>query len=197
MAADTRGILRGRCNNCECDQFFSSDGTRCEYCDHPAGRHQNLSSTAIVPPRSAVVADGVEEDDSLDNSDSHQFDVEQTSLTAYSTVRDQSLYGMSYSIGTVELHRRHCAPPPPPPPPPPLIRLFGIVCVSCIFEEELLRRVACHPYVVQITFEEVFLNPYECTLTLHRYIQIIDNTSRTLYAFYRFDYTLTFEYVEY
>lgn len=41
MGKDKRGISRGSCTTCECDEF-ESEGVRCDYCGHPPVMHLAL-----------------------------------------------------------------------------------------------------------------------------------------------------------
>ena len=71
MAKDCQGTLRGACAICDCRTFVSDKGIRCDYCDHSATKHQNLTSPSTKPPSSQpdVVVDadgGVEEDSGED-----------------------------------------------------------------------------------------------------------------------------------
>ena len=80
MAKDVQGVLRGNCTLCDCTTFISSKGIRCDYCDHGAAKHQNLSSPSPMPhpqqqlasrqwPAAAVAMDGDEdESDEMDRS---------------------------------------------------------------------------------------------------------------------------------
>ena len=44
---DCRGVLRGECSDCGCDEYDGgSAGRKCLHCNHPPGKHKNLS----VPP---------------------------------------------------------------------------------------------------------------------------------------------------
>ena len=49
MAKDIQGTLRGACTYCDCGNFHSNDRIRCDYCDHPAAKHQNLSLLSLKP----------------------------------------------------------------------------------------------------------------------------------------------------
>lgn len=52
---DSRGVLRGSCSVCECDGYDGgTEGMKCEYCEHPPGKHQNLSRG---PPSESVGPD--------------------------------------------------------------------------------------------------------------------------------------------
>ncbi len=42
---DSRGVQRGSCSQCDCDQYDGgSKGMKCNYCDHRPGQHVNMST---------------------------------------------------------------------------------------------------------------------------------------------------------
>ncbi len=42
---DSRGIPRGSCSQCGCDQYDGgTEGMKCNYCDHPPGKHVNMNT---------------------------------------------------------------------------------------------------------------------------------------------------------
>ncbi|KAL5516947.1 hypothetical protein EMCRGX_G002404 [Ephydatia muelleri] len=59
---DCQGTLRGACTVCDCRIFVSGKGIRCDYCDDPAAKHQNLSS----PPPNPLVTSWQTEDDGFE-----------------------------------------------------------------------------------------------------------------------------------
>lgn len=47
MSADSRGILRGHCQACNCGAYSGGEkGFKCLDCGHPPGKHVNLSTSA-------------------------------------------------------------------------------------------------------------------------------------------------------
>ena len=104
MAKDIQGTLRGNCTLCDCTTFISSKGIRCDYCDHGAAKHQNLSSpspaVACSPPQpvarqqptAAVAMDGG--GDEMDDYD-RSVTVDQTLRSEYPSVPNLfAFYGM-------------------------------------------------------------------------------------------------------
>jgi len=64
MSADSRGILRGHCQACNCGAYSGGEkGFKCSDCGHPPGKHVNLSTSASssttrqvrTPPRPQAV----------------------------------------------------------------------------------------------------------------------------------------------
>ena len=39
MGKDKRGVKRGRCLSCQCDEYEAQEGLLCEYCGHPPAKH--------------------------------------------------------------------------------------------------------------------------------------------------------------
>lgn len=39
MGKDKRGVKKGRCLSCECDEYEALEGLLCEYCGHPPAKH--------------------------------------------------------------------------------------------------------------------------------------------------------------
>ena len=42
MGKDKQGVSRGRCNECDCEEFEVEDmkNIKCDYCGHPPGQHE-------------------------------------------------------------------------------------------------------------------------------------------------------------
>ncbi len=52
---DSRGVERGSCSMCGCDQYDGgSEGKKCEACSHVPGKHANFSKPASPRPISNV-----------------------------------------------------------------------------------------------------------------------------------------------
>lgn len=56
MGIDKRGVLRGKCTECECDEFESVNSIVCEYCGHPPVKHENLSEVLSPPAKKRFVS---------------------------------------------------------------------------------------------------------------------------------------------
>ena len=56
MGVDKRGILRGKCTECECDEFESVNSIVCEYCGHPPVKHENQSEVLSPPAKKRLVS---------------------------------------------------------------------------------------------------------------------------------------------
>eukprot|EP00731_Ephydatia_muelleri_P002193 Em0001g2193a len=104
MAKDCQGTLRGACTVCDCRMFASDKGIRCDYCDDPAAKHQNLSSPPSNPlvlswqteddGFEAVVTDGECEDDNDDDEDGLQPVMpDETLRSAFPSTTMLSYYG--------------------------------------------------------------------------------------------------------
>lgn len=39
MGKDKRGVKRGQCLSCQCDEYEAQEGLLCEYCGHPLAKH--------------------------------------------------------------------------------------------------------------------------------------------------------------
>lgn len=54
---DSRGVLRGSCQICRCEEFVKSEKPKCGRCDHPPGKHLKLTvGGATSPPSTASVS---------------------------------------------------------------------------------------------------------------------------------------------
>ena len=51
MGIDKRGVLRGKCTECECEEFESVNSIVCEYCGHPPVKHENQSEVLSPPAK--------------------------------------------------------------------------------------------------------------------------------------------------
>ena len=49
MGIDKRRVLRGKCTECECEEFESVNIIVCEYCGHLPVKHENQNE-ALSPP---------------------------------------------------------------------------------------------------------------------------------------------------
>ena len=102
MAKDCQGTLRGACAVCDCRTFVSDKGIRCDYCDHPAAKHQNLTSPSTKPPSSQpdVVVDadgGVEEDSGEDGLPDMPDEALRGATPSTANVFGAGIYGTSFS----------------------------------------------------------------------------------------------------
>ena len=55
MGVDKRGVLRGKCSECECEEFESVNSIVCEYCGHPPVKHEKHSDILSPPAKKRVV----------------------------------------------------------------------------------------------------------------------------------------------
>ena len=56
MGVDKRGVLRGKCTECECEEFESVNSIVCEYCGHPPVKHENQSEILSPPAKKRLVS---------------------------------------------------------------------------------------------------------------------------------------------
>ena len=56
MGVDKRGILRGKCTECECEEFESVNSIVCEYCGHPPVKHATQSEVLSPPAKKRLVS---------------------------------------------------------------------------------------------------------------------------------------------
>ena len=56
MGTDKRGVLRGKCSECECEEFESVNSIFCEYCGHPPVKHENQSEVLSPPAKKRFVS---------------------------------------------------------------------------------------------------------------------------------------------
>ena len=56
MGIDKRGVPRGKCSECECEEFESVISIVCEYCGHPPVKHENHSDILSPPAKKRVVS---------------------------------------------------------------------------------------------------------------------------------------------
>ena len=56
MGVDKRGVLRGKCTECECEEFESVNSIVCEYCGHPLVKHENQSEVLSPPAKKRLVS---------------------------------------------------------------------------------------------------------------------------------------------
>ena len=109
MAKDCQGTLRGACTLCDCRMFVSTKGIRCDYCDDPAAKHQNLSSPPSALPLfspqlgndddgdddgETVATDGGGEDDGDEDGDEDGMSVErnETLQSAFPSTKNMFRY---------------------------------------------------------------------------------------------------------
>ncbi|KAL5516928.1 hypothetical protein EMCRGX_G002379 [Ephydatia muelleri] len=107
MAKDCQGTLRGACAVCDCRTFVSDKGIRCDYCDHPAAKHQNLTSPSTKPPSSQpdVVVDadgGVEEDSGEDGLPDMPDEALRGATPSTANVFGAGIYDMA--VGLIQLN---------------------------------------------------------------------------------------------
>ena len=56
MGIDKRGVPRGKCSECECEEFESVNSIVCEYCGHPPVKHEKHSDILSPPAKKRVVS---------------------------------------------------------------------------------------------------------------------------------------------
>lgn len=95
MGIDKRGVLRGKCTECECEEFESVNSIVCEYCGHPPVKHENQSEVLSPPAKKRFV--------SVSNNISQPLcDSTQVPLDPTSAVPDLSSAVISHHAGSSE-----------------------------------------------------------------------------------------------
>lgn len=56
MGIDKRGVPRGKCTECECEEFESVNSIACEYCGHPPVKHENQREDLSPPAKKRLVS---------------------------------------------------------------------------------------------------------------------------------------------
>ena len=56
MGINKRGVPRGKCSECECEEFESVNSIVCEYCGHPPVKHEKHSDILSPPAKKRVVS---------------------------------------------------------------------------------------------------------------------------------------------
>lgn len=56
MGIDKRGVPRGKCSECECEEFESVNSIVCEYCGHPPVKHEKHSDILSPLAKKRVVS---------------------------------------------------------------------------------------------------------------------------------------------
>ena len=95
MGIDKRGVLRGKCTECECEEFERVNSIVCEYCGHPPVKHENQSEVLSPPAKKRFVS--VSNNISQPLCDSTQVPVDPTSA-----VPDLSSAVISHHAGSSE-----------------------------------------------------------------------------------------------
>ena len=72
MGKDKRGVKRGRCLSCQCDEYEAQEGLLCEYCGHPPAKHSCEESSEQAPKM--VPRDNNDERGKGDSADMKQTD---------------------------------------------------------------------------------------------------------------------------
>ena len=55
MGIDKRGVPRGKCSECECEEFESVNSIVCEYCGHSPVKHDKHCDILSPPAKKRVV----------------------------------------------------------------------------------------------------------------------------------------------
>jgi len=55
MNVDSRGVRRGRCTVCTCEEYRLTKSLKCETCSHPPAKHRNLELPISSGPGSDIL----------------------------------------------------------------------------------------------------------------------------------------------